>query len=59
VLLRIRELPDVNVEIEEIKTSLAQQTESGRWVDLLSRQVRPALVVGLGLSSNKLPASTR
>jgi len=59
VLLRIRKLPDVNVEIEEIKTSLAQQTESGRWVDLLSRQVRPALVVGLGLSSNKLPASTR
>src|SRR5438876_394288 len=50
VLVRIRELPDVNVEIEEIKASLAQQTESGRWVDLLSRQVRPALVVGLGLA---------
>src|SRR5437773_3442233 len=50
VLLRIREHPDVNVEIEEIKASLAQQTESGRWVDLLSQQVRPALVVGLGLA---------
>src|SRR5437667_10542991 len=50
VLLRIRKLADVNVEIEEIKASLAQQTESGRWVDLLSRQVRPALVVGLGLA---------
>src|SRR5437667_1450127 len=50
VLVRIREVPDVNVEIEEIKASLAQQTESGRWVDLLSRQVRPALVVGLGLA---------
>src|SRR5438034_4039359 len=50
VLMRIRELADVNVEMEEIKASLAQQTESGRWVDLLSRQVRPALVVGLGLA---------
>ncbi len=50
MLLRIRKLADVNVEIEEIKASLAQQTESGRWVDLLSRQVRPALVVGLGLA---------
>ena len=50
VLVRIRELPDVNVEIEEIKASLAQQAESGRWTDLLRRQVRPALVVGLGLA---------
>ncbi len=50
VLIRIRELADVDVEIEEIKASLAQQTESGRWVDLLSRKVRPALVVGLGLA---------
>jgi SP family galactose:H+ symporter-like MFS transporter len=50
VLVRIRELADVNVEIEEIKASLAQQTESGGWLDLLGRQVRPALVVGLGLA---------
>src|SRR5216117_623521 len=50
VLVRIRELPDVNVEIEEIKASLAQQAESGHWTDLLHRQVRPALVVGLGLA---------
>src|SRR5882762_885379 len=50
VLLRIRELADVNVEIEEIKASLAQQAESGHWTDLLRRQVRPALVVGLGLA---------
>ena len=50
VLVRIRELPDVNVEIEEIKASLAQQAESGHWTDLLRRQVRPALVVGLGLA---------
>jgi sugar porter (SP) family MFS transporter len=50
VLVRIRDVADVNIEIEEIKTSLAQQTESGRWTDLLRRQVRPALVVGLGLA---------
>ncbi len=50
VLVRIRELSDVNVEIEEIKSSLAQQAESGHWTDLLRRQVRPALVVGLGLA---------
>lgn len=50
VLLRIRELPDVTAEIEEIKASLAQQAEVGHWTDLLHRQVRPALVVGLGLA---------
>src|ERR1043166_3875773 len=50
VLLRIRELPDVNLEIEEIKASLAQQAETGHWADLLHRQVRPALLVGLGLA---------
>ena len=50
VLVRIREPSDVNVEIEEIKASLAQQAESGHWTDLLRRQVRPALVVGLGLA---------
>ena len=48
VLVRIRELADVNVEIDEIKASLAQQAESGHRTDLLRRQVRPALVVGLG-----------
>src|SRR5206468_5237751 len=50
VLQRIRALADVNLEIEEIKASLAQQAESGHWTDLLRRQVRPALVVGLGLA---------
>jgi SP family galactose:H+ symporter-like MFS transporter len=50
VLVRIRERADVTVEIEEIKASLAQQAESGHWTDLLRRQVRPALVVGLGLA---------
>src|SRR5256714_8427426 len=50
VLVRIRGLSDVNVEIEEIKASLAQQAESGHWTDLLRRQIRPALIVGLGLA---------
>ena len=50
VLMRIREPADVNLEIEEIKASLAQQPESGHWTDLLRRQIRPALVVGLGLA---------
>jgi sugar porter (SP) family MFS transporter len=50
VLVRIRELGDVNVEIEEIKASLARQTEGGHWTDLLRRHVRPALFVGLGLA---------
>jgi SP family galactose:H+ symporter-like MFS transporter len=60
VLVRIRELADVNVEIDEIKASLAQQAESGHWTDLLRRQVRPALVVGLGLAVfRKLRTSTR
>jgi sugar porter (SP) family MFS transporter len=50
VLVRIRDLDDVTVEMEEIKASLAQQAESGHWTDLLRCQVRPALVVGLGLA---------
>ncbi|PYK12465.1 MAG: MFS transporter [Verrucomicrobia bacterium] len=50
VLVRIRGPADVTVEIEEIKESLRQQVESGQWTDLLHRQVRPALVVGLGLA---------
>jgi SP family galactose:H+ symporter-like MFS transporter len=48
--VRIRDVADVTVEIEEIRTSLAQQAESGHWTDLLRREVRPALVVGLGLA---------
>jgi SP family galactose:H+ symporter-like MFS transporter len=50
VLVRIRESEDVDVEIAEIQTSLAQQTQHGRWTDLLHRHVRPALIVGLGLA---------
>jgi sugar porter (SP) family MFS transporter len=50
VRIRNRELADVTAEVEEIKASLAQQTEGGHWIDLLRRQVRPALFVGLGLA---------
>ena len=51
VLVRIRDRAEVHIELEEIKASLAQQAESGHWADLLRRQVRPALVVGLGLAA--------
>src|SRR5205807_383882 len=50
VLVRIRESADVDLEIAEIQTSLAQQEQSGTWADLLHRHVRPALIVGLGLA---------
>jgi MFS transporter, SP family, galactose:H+ symporter len=50
VLVRIRDSVDVDLEITEIETSLAQQVQSGSWNDLLHRHVRPALIVGLGLA---------
>src|SRR5437879_8087997 len=43
VLVRIRDLGDVNLGLGEIKASVAQQTEGGHWTDLLRRHVRPAL----------------
>src|SRR6266516_1182493 len=49
-LMRIRGFADVNLEIGEVKASLAEQAENGHWTDLLRRQIRPALVVGLGLA---------
>ena len=50
VLVRIRDSVDVDLEITEIQTSLAQQEQRGSWSDLLHRHVRPALVVGIGLA---------
>jgi len=50
VLLRIRDNVDVDLEITDIQTSLAQQEQCGTWTDLLHRHVRPALIVGLGLA---------
>jgi MFS family permease len=57
VLVRIRELADVNVEIEEIKASLARQAESGHWTDLLRRQVRASSRCRTG--PGRIPANYR
>jgi SP family galactose:H+ symporter-like MFS transporter len=48
VLRRIRGTGDVGAELEEIRKSLAVQR--GRWTDLFTPAVRPALVVGVGLA---------
>jgi MFS transporter, SP family, galactose:H+ symporter len=50
VLIQIREAAQVDLEITEIETSLAQQPQNGSWSDLLHPHVRPALVVGIGLA---------
>lgn len=50
VLVSIRGTEEVDREMTEVRLSLAEQPERGRWPDLLSRAVRPALVVGLGLA---------
>ena len=50
ILIRIRESADVDLEITEIQTSLAEQVHRGTWTDLLHRHVRPALIIGLGLA---------
>lgn len=50
VLMRIRGTQDVEVELQEILGSLGHSEERGRWSDLLHRNVRPALIVGVGLA---------
>jgi sugar porter (SP) family MFS transporter len=50
VLVRIRGTDNVDSEFQEIIGSLEQSEERGRWSDLLSPTVRPALVVGIGLA---------
>jgi sugar porter (SP) family MFS transporter len=50
VLVRIRGTDNVAVELRDILGSLEQAEEHGRWADLLSPTVRPALVVGIGLA---------
>jgi SP family galactose:H+ symporter-like MFS transporter len=50
VLVRIRGTDNVDSEFKEIIGSLEQSEERGRWADLLSPTVRPALVVGIGLA---------
>jgi sugar porter (SP) family MFS transporter len=50
VLVRIRGTQDVEPEFQEILGSLTHAEERGTWSDLLHRNVRPALVVGIGLA---------
>jgi len=50
VLVRIRGTNNVDSEFRDIIGSLEQAEEHGRWADLLSPTVRPALVVGIGLA---------
>ena len=50
VLGQIRGTNNVDSEFREITASLEQSEEHGRWADLLSPTVRPALVVGIGLA---------
>lgn len=48
VLRRVCGTPDVDRELKEIQTGLDRQ--GGRWSELLSPSVRPALIVGIGLA---------
>jgi len=48
VLRQIRGTANVEPELEEIQTSFHQQ--GGRWSELMSPRVRPALIVGIGLA---------
>lgn len=50
VLRKIRGTADVGFELGEIQDSLLQAEERGRWSDLASPALRPALVVGIGLA---------
>jgi SP family galactose:H+ symporter-like MFS transporter len=50
VLARIRGSQNIDAEFAEIESTLAHGHEGGRWSDLLLPEVRPALVVGLGLA---------
>ncbi|HEY7788969.1 MAG TPA: sugar porter family MFS transporter [Vicinamibacterales bacterium] len=50
VLERIRGGADVADEFREIEATLAVAEEHGRWSDLLSPAVRPALIIGVGLA---------
>jgi MFS transporter, SP family, galactose:H+ symporter len=50
ILSRIRGSSNVAAEFQEIQRTLSEGGERGRWSDLLSPAVRPALVVGIGLA---------
>ena len=50
VLVQIRGTNNVDSEFHDITANLEQAEEHGRWADLLSPTLRPALVVGIGLA---------
>jgi len=50
VLARIRGGDDAQTEMNEIEANLKQQKQSGTWAELLTANVRPALIVGIGLA---------
>jgi SP family galactose:H+ symporter-like MFS transporter len=50
VLRRIRGNASVDAEFQEIEQTLSQGKERGRFSDLLSPAIRPALIVGIGLA---------
>lgn len=50
VLIRARGTQDIDRELQQIQTDLARQGRRGSISDLFSSQVRPALVVGIGLA---------
>lgn len=50
VLEKIRGSADVGTEMKEIEETLVAAEERGRWSDLLSPAVRPALLIGVGLA---------
>jgi SP family galactose:H+ symporter-like MFS transporter len=50
VLEKIRGTGDVVAELQDIQSTLAVSEEHGRWSDLWSPTVRPALLIGAGLA---------
>ena len=50
MLARIRGTADIEAEFREIQQSVTKAPESGRFSDLFTRAIRPALVVGIGLA---------
>jgi SP family galactose:H+ symporter-like MFS transporter len=50
VLEKIRGKADIAAELEEIEATLVVAEEHGKWSDLLSPTVRPALLIGMALA---------
>jgi len=50
VLRRIRGNADIDAEFQDIQNTLSLGIERGRFSDLLSPAVRPALIIGIGLA---------